>query len=60
MVEPHTLAVVDFSVAVKLPPGYGGLVDLKPYLLGRYTQARVLAQRLGEFWSNKKTPALAV
>ena len=48
-IEPQTLAVIDFSLALKLPPGYAGVVELKPYLLGRYTQARVLAQRVGEW-----------
>jgi hypothetical protein len=47
-VEPKTMAVIDMSVAVKLPAGWGGSIRLKPHLLARYTQSRVLSQRVGE------------
>ena len=48
-IEPLTLTVIDFSVGVRLSTGWGGKVKLRPHMLGRHTQSRVMGIRVGEF-----------
>jgi hypothetical protein len=47
-VFPGEAATIDFCVAVRLPKGCGGAVELRPEVLPRHVKARVLPQRLSE------------